>query len=95
MIEDVVKGSDGLIRAANIRTKPGKTNCPVARLYPLEVCSTETLKLTPTIPQPSNGPPEDQIQSGARQTRNTALKARLKLHEWTQILRAPLEDIKK
>ena len=95
MIEDVTRGSDGLIRAANIRTKSGRTNRPIARLYPLEVCSTETLKLTPTIPQPSNSPPEEPIQSGARQTRSTALKARQKLHEWTQILRAPLEDVEK
>ena len=58
MIEDVVRGSDGLIRAANIRTKSGRTNHLIAQLYPLEVCSTETLKLTPTIPQPSNSPPE-------------------------------------
>ena len=65
VIEDVTRGSDGLIRAANIRTKSGRTNRPIARLYPLEVCSTETLKLTPTIPQPSNSPPEEQTQSDA------------------------------
>ena len=41
VIEDVIKGSDGLIRAAKIRTKGGKTNYPIAKLYPLEVCSTE------------------------------------------------------
>ena len=43
VIEDVIKGSDGLIRAVNIRTKSGMTNHPIARLYPLEVRFADTL----------------------------------------------------
>ena len=37
VIESVNKGEDGLIRSANIRTTTGRTNRPIARLYPLEV----------------------------------------------------------
>ena len=36
VIEEVIKGADGLIRAASIRTKNGKTNRPIAKLYPIE-----------------------------------------------------------
>ena len=43
VIEDAVRGSDGLIRAAYIRTKNGRTNFPIAQLYLLEVCHTESL----------------------------------------------------
>ena len=37
IIESGNKGKDGLIRSANIRTANGRTNCPIVRLYPLEV----------------------------------------------------------
>ena len=34
VIEELLKGKDGLVRAANIRTAQGKTNRPIARLIP-------------------------------------------------------------
>ena len=37
VIEEINKGADGLIRAASICTKDGKTNRPIAKLYPIEV----------------------------------------------------------
>jgi len=40
VIEGVNKGADGLIRSANVRTSTGRTNRPIARLYPLEVTAT-------------------------------------------------------
>ena len=71
VIEDVIRGSNGLIRAANIRTKAGRTNRPIARLYPLEVHSTDTLKPSLMIPdkpqpQPSDTVSEEQAQPSAR-----------------------------
>jgi len=39
VVEELLKGKDGLVWAANIRTANGKTNCPIARLIPLEVSS--------------------------------------------------------
>ena len=60
VIEDITRGSDGLIRAANICTKSGRTNRPIVWLYPLEVCSTETQKIAPMISQPNKSLPEEQ-----------------------------------
>ena len=37
VIEELIKGLDGLTRSANIRTKTGMTNRPIAKLYPLEM----------------------------------------------------------
>ena len=96
VIEDVIKGSDGLIRAVNIRTKSGRTNRPIACLYPLEVRSADTLMrppMTTVNPQPSDKVPEEQAQPDTRPTRNTALRAREKFREWSEILRAPPEDV--
>ena len=49
VIEGVNKGADGLIRSAVIQTTTGKTNPttgktnqPIAHLYPLEVTASET-----------------------------------------------------
>jgi len=47
VIEELLKGKDGLVRAANIRTALGRTNRPIARLIPLEV-SSETTELNTT-----------------------------------------------
>ena len=43
VIEDVLVGEDGLIRAVNIRTSTGKTNRLVTKLYPLEVTVSEPI----------------------------------------------------
>ena len=59
VIQQVIKGKDGLIRAANIRTASGITNRPITKLYPLEINASsmnttdESLNPTPS-PQPSN-----------------------------------------
>ena len=42
VIEGVNKGADGLIRSAVIQSTTGKTNQPIAHLYPLEVTVSET-----------------------------------------------------
>jgi len=36
-VEELIKVMDGLTRAAKIRTNSGKTNRPIAKLFPLEV----------------------------------------------------------
>ena len=42
VVEDVVRGNDGLVRAAKLRTSTGVTiNRPIVRLYPLEVTSSQ------------------------------------------------------
>ena len=49
VVESLNKGADGLVRSANIRTATGRTNRPIAHLYPLEVTvnSEVTAKLIP------------------------------------------------
>ena len=42
MVEKLIVGCDGLVRAAHIRTVNGRTNRLISKLCPLEVCSTET-----------------------------------------------------
>ena len=37
VVEDLIRGGDGLVRAVNIRTSTGLTNRPIVRLIPLEV----------------------------------------------------------
>ena len=41
VIEELIKGLDGFVRAARIRTNGGKTDCPIAKLYPLEINELE------------------------------------------------------
>ena len=45
-VEKLITGLDGYTRAAEIRTATGKTNCPIAKLFPLEV--TEEISI-PTV----------------------------------------------
>ena len=42
VIEGVNKGADELIRSAVIQSTTGKTNEPIAHLYPLEVTASDT-----------------------------------------------------
>ena len=37
VVENLVKGNDGLVRSVSIRTKNEATNRPVSKLYPLEL----------------------------------------------------------
>ena len=37
IIEELITGNDGLIRAAKLQMASGRTNRPITRLYPLEV----------------------------------------------------------
>ena len=37
IVERIIQGKDGLVRAADIKTSTGYTNRPITKLYPLEV----------------------------------------------------------
>ena len=39
VIENLIKGNDGNVHAAEVRTSNGRTNQPIARLYSLEISS--------------------------------------------------------
>ena len=42
IVKKVLCGSDGLVRAAEIKTNSGVTNCSIHLLYPLEVTLTDS-----------------------------------------------------
>ena len=91
VVEEVVKGKDGFIRSVTLRTTSGRTNRPIARLYPLEVTHSptdvETLEQEPELPAQQNN------QISHRHPRGAALRARRQLSEWTEMLRRRPEDV--
>ena len=78
VIEGLNKGSDGLVRSANIRTANGKTNRPIARLYPLEVTAAEPTK--DTVQQST----DTDTPTSSRPVRDAARKSRDQVKQWTQ-----------
>jgi len=42
VIEELIRGNDGVVRAANIRTPTGQTNRPLTRLVQLEISSSDS-----------------------------------------------------
>ena len=44
MIEELITGNDGLVRAAKLRTASGRTNRAIKRLYPLQVMADPMLQ---------------------------------------------------
>ena len=66
-------GQDGLVRSAEIKTQNGFTNRPIARLYPLEVSSTEDNE--PTLVD-NTREDVDNTQNNTRVPRAAALAAK-------------------
>ena len=88
VIEDVITGHDGLIRAVNIRMSNGR----ISRLYPLEIsCKTDPEQASPDIVNDyKNSDPSttQECQSqDVRPTRKAAMKACERAAEWISILR--------
>ena len=100
VVEELLRGNDGLVRAANIRTAQGKTNRPIAKLIPLEVSSPsmEDGSRDPDMPSQivnnsnpsSNSIGENQI---GRPKRRAAERAQNKVKNWVVELNAPPEDV--
>ena len=88
VVECLIKGGDGLIRAANIRTSTGHTNRPITKLYPLEVRANvatpliedDTSEQAIMVPTPSQ----------YRPWRAKALEAMQRIADWAKDIRAPL-----
>ena len=88
VVESLIEGGDGLIRAANIRTSTGHTNRPITKLYPLEVCANEateddTSEQAIMVPTPSQNRPR----------RAKALEAMRRIADWARDIHGPLEDV--
>ena len=87
VVDDLVKGNDGLIRLAHISTATHKTNRPITRLYPLEVVSSGNRESTDHEHRPASS--DRQIHP--RSKRTAAVKAMTRITEWTDTLRHPPE----
>ena len=105
VIKELVEGNDGLVRAANVRTKNGITSRPIAKLYPLEV-SSEISNNTPNqgsptisdqtpIQQDESTVPSTSTTEERRPTRDAARRARKQIMEWSRELCRPPEDVEK
>jgi transposase InsO family protein len=93
VVESLIEGEDGLVRAANIRTSNGYTNRPITKLYPLEV----TLTTSPTDsdePKPSTESEiPSQVPPPTRPTRVAAQRAREKMKDYIAVISRPPEDV--
>ena len=97
VIEDLVQGMDGYIRAAKIQTNNGRTNRPIAKLIPLEVNEHDSLT-DDTDATLMNQICDDTVNTDdsdvhQRPVKATASKARDLIRKWTSII-AALEDVK-
>ena len=104
VVEDLIKGNDGLVRAAHIRTANCRTTRPIVKLYPLEVAGNDNQSQrrevatdhTDEITTDANCPAEVDTSSGQpkiRARRNAATKALRKIKEWTNVPCCPPEDV--
>ena len=93
VIEDFKKGDDGYIRSVTVRTANGRTNRPIARLYPLEVSVEECCPNVNTEESVQIESTSDDESTRQRSTRKAMVRARHKLAEWAGVLRGPPEDV--
>ena len=76
-----------------VRTANGRTNRPIARLYPLEVSADERSSNVNTEESAQIGSTSDDESTQQRPARRAMVRARQKLAEWTKMLRGPPEDV--
>ena len=98
VVEELIMGLDGFVRAAKIRTSSGKTNRPIAKLFPLEVNVSEGQGISDCTGTDSN--PGDELTDDdtpavhGRATRDVAVRARNLIKDWTNALSVGPEDVK-
>ena len=90
VVEELIEGRDGMVRAAHIRMDKLKTTRPIVKLYPLEVSEVENQATTPDNSEVFQS--SEELSTTTRAKRAAALRACQKLTEWTDALRAP-EDV--
>ena len=91
VIESLIRGKDGLVRAVNLRTSNGRTNRPITKLYPLELVeASETSDNANASAFKETKKAESEIRRGP--VREAAKKATRQLKKWTSALRGP-EDV--
>ena len=94
VIEDLIMGGGGLVRAATIQTSTGTTNKPITKLYPLELNTADEVilgvKKGPKVELDDSVDSEGEI---IRAYRASTRKATDQVKEWVRILSGPPEDV--
>ena len=95
VIEQLIRGNDGYVRAATIRYHSGRTNRPISKLYPLEVSSFETVDQNTIDDHDKSNQGSNVADQMTRQsTRSSAMKAKGNIPNWTKMLLShPSEDV--
>ena len=103
VVEDLIKGNDGLVWAAHIKTANCRTTRPIVKLYLLEVAGNDNHSQrevatdhTDEVITDANFPAEvdtSSRQPKIRARRNAATKALRKIKEWTNVPCCPPEDV--
>ena len=68
VVESLITGNDGLVKAANVRTSTHTTSRPITRLYPLEVSAPTDLEMA--LPESQTGTTVDMMESRHHEIRN-------------------------
>ena len=95
IVEELIEGHNGLVRAANVRTSNIVTSRPIAKLNLLEVSSSQEMM------QPCQEETEENSAASPvvatleeRPRREAARKALEQMSEWNKELCRPSEDVK-
>ena len=100
IVTELQQGHDGFVRSARIQTTNGITSRPISKLYPLEVNIEPTAsnddsndtQSTDSEALTSRSSTAEESQTSTRPHRAAASKAKFRVKEWSEILRAP-EDV--
>ena len=96
VIKNLIKGNDRYVWAAEVKTSSGRTNRPIARLYPLEITS-EVVNPDPINNEDDNQQstdPVDELIMRERPIRSSAAKARQNISHWSKNILGPTpEDV--
>ena len=99
VIQELVEGNDGLVRAVNICIKNGTTSRPMAKLYPLEVSSEISYDM---LNQDTVQTPNQQVElivpsrtttDVGHPSRGAARRAHKQIAEWSREPFRPPEDV--
>ena len=99
VVEDLIRGGDNLVRAAEIRTSTGHKNRPICKLYPLELSLSTNEKegkeerICDQENPVGNSPTEQELSVRRRPVRTSAVNAASRISEWTKVLRRVPEDV--
>ena len=80
VVEELLPGRDGHVRAVNIRTQVGTSNRPISKLNPLKISGQPQENLTPSGPRGDR--PVDPYPK--RTHRAAAVRAIQRIAEWTR-----------